>query len=184
MSLLAVAFAVTIRVYDIYGLPPEQRHDALAVAADALQRAGVEAIWVDCAQGQAAAACRQPMGPGELLLRVQKYPAEGIHTLGEAVVHDDPAGNVVATVYASAVAERARRIGLELTVLIGRVAAHEIGHLLIGTRAHSGDGLMRAAWDVGRIRPSDWQFSSADAAAIRARFLARDADLIAAAPAR
>jgi hypothetical protein len=149
MSLLAVAFAVTIRVYDVYGLPPDQRLEALAVAGDALQKAGVEAIWVDCAPG-----------------------------------HEDPARNVVATVYAAAAAERARRIGLELTVLIGRVAAHEIGHLLIGTRAHSRDGLMRAAWDVGRIRPSDWQFSASDAASIRRRFVERHADLVAAAPAR
>jgi hypothetical protein len=80
--------------------------------------------------------------------------------------------------------ERARRIGLDLPLLIGRVAAHEIGHLLIGTRTHSRDGLMRAAWDVGRIRPSDWQFTASDAAAIRARFLAAHADLIAAGGAR
>jgi hypothetical protein len=184
MSLLAVAFAVTIRVYDVYGLAPAQRQEALAVAAEALQRASVEAIFVDCAPGKAAAACLQPLAPGELILRVQKHPAYGVHTLGEAVVHDDPAGNVVATVYAAAVAERARRIGLELTVLVGRVAAHEIGHLLIGTRTHSRDGLMRAAWDVGRIRPSDWQFSASDAAAIRRRFLERPVDLIAAVPAR
>jgi hypothetical protein len=184
MSLLAVAFAVTIRVYDVYGLPPDQRQAALAVAADALNRAGVEAIWVDCGPKTAAAACREPLAGGELMLRVQRHPADGIHVLGDAVVHDDPALNIVATVYAAAVAERARRNGLDLTTLVGRVAAHEIGHLLIGTSRHSDDGLMRAGWDVARPRPADWQFTAADAAAIRRYFLRQHDSLIAAAPAR
>lgn len=31
--------------------------------------------------------------------------------------------------------------------VLGHVMAHEIGHLLLPTRAHSRDGLMRASWD-------------------------------------
>ena len=48
MSMLAAALVVTIRVYDLYGLSPATRQEALAVAAAALAHAGVEAIIVDC----------------------------------------------------------------------------------------------------------------------------------------
>ena len=43
MSMLAAALMVTIRVYDVYGLSPETRQEALALAAETLAHAGVQA---------------------------------------------------------------------------------------------------------------------------------------------
>jgi hypothetical protein len=174
MSALLAALAVTIRVYDVYGLPPAQRQEALAVAAATLEDAGVQAAIVDCTPPRPAAACLAPLGPGELLLRLGRHPREGHDVLGEAVVHPDPEQCTLATVYAAAVAERARRIGVPVTSLVGRVAAHEIGHLLLGSPAHARDGLMRGAWDVQRRQPADWRFTREDAAAIRTRLTRRE----------
>ena len=33
-----------------------------------------------------------------------------------------------------------------MPALLGRVMAHEIGHILLGTHAHSRTGIMRAVW--------------------------------------
>ena len=89
--------------------------------------------------------------------------------LGEAVVRGESGPNTIATVYAAAIAERARRDGTSLATLVGRVSAHEIGHLLLGTNAHAAHGLMQASWDVKRIDRGDWDFTVEDAATIRRR---------------
>ena len=89
--------------------------------------------------------------------------------LGEAIVRGDSGPNTVATVYAAAIAERSRRDGTPLATLIGRVSAHEIGHLLLGTNVHAAHGLMQSSWDVQRIARGDWDFTIEDAATIRRR---------------
>jgi len=51
--------------------------------------------------------------------------------------------------------------------------AHEIGHQLLGSNDHSARGLMRETWtadELTRNRPEDWQFSSAQRAALHARW--------------
>jgi hypothetical protein len=174
MSLLAAALTVTIRVYDIYGLPPETRHDALALAAEALQRAGIQAVIVDCNTRPALAACAVGVGEGELVLRIHRHPKDGAHVLGEAIVRES-GPSTVATVYAAAIAERARRSGGDLAAVVGRVAAHEIGHLLLGSNRHAPHGLMRPSWNLARRQRADWEFSREDAAVIRARLHQRDA---------
>jgi hypothetical protein len=171
---LAVELAVTVRVYDIYGLPPETRQEALALAAEALERAGIQAIIVDCNSRPAASACAVGLGPGELVLRIHRHPKDGIHVLGDAIVRES-GPSTIATVYAAAIAERARRTGGRLATLVGRVAAHELGHLLLGSNAHAEHGLMRPAWDLSRLDRGDWAFTLEDAAAIRSRLQQRDA---------
>lgn len=174
MSAFLAALAVTIRVYDVYGLPPEQRQEAMAVAIATLEAAGVQAAMLDCSPRRPAAICLTPPAPGDLILRFGRHPRDGDGVLGEAVVHPDPEQCTLATVYTAAVADRARRLGVPVGTLVGRVAAHEIGHLLLGSSAHTRDGLMRGAWDVGRRQAADWRFSREDAAAIRLRLTRRD----------
>jgi hypothetical protein len=36
--------------------------------------------------------------------------------------------------------------GTDIATLLGHVAAHEIGHLLLGTNSHSAAGIMHAHW--------------------------------------
>ena len=174
---LAVDLTVSVRVYDIYGLPPETRQEALTLAAAALEGAGVHAVMVDCTVKPALAACAAGLGDGELVLRIHRHPKDGIHVLGDAIVRES-GPSTVATVYAAAIAERARRTGGRLAALVGRVAAHEIGHLLLGSNAHAGHGLMRPAWDLSRLDRGDWAFTVEDAAAIRQRLQQRDASAL------
>ena len=101
--------------------------------------------------------------------------------LGEAIVRGDAGPNTIATVYAAAIAERSRRDGTPLATLIGRVSAHEIGHLLLGANNHSLHGLMRPKWDVTRAGADDWLFSRVDADTIRHNLAVRAATRSAAA---
>ena len=175
MSMLVAALVVTIRVYDLYGLSPDLRQEALALAARTLAHAGVQAIIVDCSSRLAATPCKTGLADGELILRIHRYPKDGAHVLGEAIVRGASGPNTVATVYAAAIAERARRDGTSLATIVGRVSAHEIGHLLLGTNAHATHGLMRPSWELQRIDRGDWDFTVEDAAAIRGRLQPHEA---------
>jgi hypothetical protein len=171
MSLLATAATVlvlTIRVYDVSRMPIEEREQGLRVAAEALAEAGVEASWLDCTGEVPAAPCQKVPGEGELILRVQREPHRRPHVLGTAIVQDD-GPNVIATVYNEAITMRANRTGIPKSTILGRVAAHEIGHLLLGKNSHSPHGLMRPTWDIKRPHLSEWRFSREDAATIRGR---------------
>lgn len=63
---------------------------------------------------------------------------------------------------------------LDVSALLGRAIAHEIGHLLLGTADHPTGGLMRALWSQDELRglkPSHWRFSSGEAARMLSRIV-------------
>jgi hypothetical protein len=82
-----------------------------------------------------------------------------------------------------------KRSRVNLGSLLGDVAAHEIGHLLLGTNSHAANGIMRERWEseeLGSIGTGALSFSEAESrqmknklAAWRSR--ARDASHIVAA---
>jgi len=178
MSMLAAAataLTITVRVYDLYGVPPDQRAKALALAGETLAKANVSATWIDCSRdehGVAPPPCLAALKNGELVLRFQRRTERGDHILGTAIVQDD-GPSVLASVYAGSVAERSARTGVPMATILGRVTAHEIGHLLIGTNAHAPSGLMQASWNLRLPHADAWHFTRNDAAKIRSRLLAR-----------
>jgi hypothetical protein len=178
MSMLAAAAAVltiTVRVYDLYGLGADQRAKALALAGETLANANVATTWVDCTRGdrpELPPVCLETLKDGEIVLHFQPRTPRGSHILGTAVVQDG-GPNVVASVYAETVAERSLKTGVPQSIILGRVAAHEIGHLLLGANSHTASGLMRAKWDLKVAYPSLWQFTPEDAARIRQQRQAR-----------
>jgi len=58
----------------------------------------------------------------------------------------------VAFVFFDRVAEFSSTQQMAPALVLGTVAAHEIGHLLLENRGHSSEGLMRASWTA-----ADWQ---------------------------
>lgn len=181
MSMLAAAAAaltITVRVYDLYGLPHEEKAKALALAAATLAEANVTANWIDCsrdAQGVAPAACLAVLKRGELVLRIMDRTKRGPKILGTAIVQNDEDGpNVIASVYAASMAERSVKSGVPLVTIMGRVTAHEIGHLLLGTNSHAKSGIMRAEWNMKEVHAVDWRFTAAEAVKIRSRMIARE----------
>ena len=182
LAAAAAVLTITVRVYDFYGLSPEQHTKALAVAAETLAQANVAVTWIDCRRvdGVAPPACLARLQEGEMVLRFQDRTQRGDHILGTAIVQEN-GPNVLASVYTESVAERSVKINVPLWRILGRVTAHELGHLLLGTNSHTPNGLMKARWDLRRPQPSEWQFTSEDAAKVRRRYLARQDSLVAAA---
>jgi hypothetical protein len=81
-----------------------------------------------------------------------------------------------ATEFADRVATLAATLETDASVVLGRAVAHEVGHLLMGTQAHSASGLMRATCSNETIlanRVDDWGFSAQEASDMRAAADAR-----------
>jgi hypothetical protein len=160
---------ITVRVYQTAGLSSTLEQRALTEAETVLRTALVDVRWEKCAGLNPSPACDVPPGPSELLLRVVREENPGQDTiLGSAVVVRG-SGGVLATVYADQVARLAREAQSDVAVLLGRVAAHELGHLRMNTTAHARHGLMRANWtpcEVRRDVAADWSFTAGDRAAM------------------
>lgn len=162
---------VTVRVYNASGLDTPALRQALTAAEPSLASADVDVSWVLC---QGPTRCANPLRAGELTVRMVRAPHAGFRgtlPLGDALI--DPAvGGVLATIYVDRVEWLARHARASVPLLLGRAIAHELGHLLLASRAHRKYGLMRAEWsleEVSRGRTGDWTFTRDDARAIHAR---------------
>ena len=90
--------------------------------------------------------------------------------LGYSLIDTATRSGALATIYVDRVAWLADAAGVDTRMLLGRAIAHELGHLLLGTNAHSETGLMRAVWSCDALRRNaalDWRFAPADTSAMR-----------------
>jgi hypothetical protein len=170
--------ALTVRVYESVGLSASMERRALAEAEIVLRSALVDVRWEPCSRVAPSEACSVPPTPGERLLSVREgagCPDVSV-TLGEALVIRDK-GGMLATVFFDCVVWLATATRTDVAVLLGRVAAHELGHLMMHSTAHPRHGLMRPRWtrdEVRRNRSTDWEFTAEDVEAMRLRACALD----------
>ena len=162
---------ITVRVYETAGLPSALEQRAFAEAGALLRAAFVDVRWLECTGANHAPACDVPLGPSEFVLVIRKGGECPVISaaLGKALV-PHRGGGVLATVYFGQVACLAMTTNADVAVLLGRVTAHELGHLMMQNPKHSPRGLMRERWtphEVRRNHASDWAFTAADAAAMR-----------------
>jgi hypothetical protein len=169
---------ITVRIYDATELGQSDMRIALRVAATTLASAEVHVTWYECPASTAGSAgrCDAPLGTRELAIRIVRSPAriDDLRTtaLGDAFVDTRAGQGVLATLYADRVQRLADAAGTDAATLLGRALAHELGHLLVATNAHSTFGLMRAVWSRDEIRRSsqfDWAFTKLDVDRIQRR---------------
>lgn len=166
---------ITVRVYQAAGLESAFEQRVLAEAERVLGAALVDVRWRSCdGRGhEPSVACGPAQSSAELSLRLLRGIARGSSTatrLGEALVDRRAGAAVLATVYVNRVERMARAARIDAAVLLGRVAAHELGHLLMRTAGHAHGGLMRPSWtsdEVRRNRAGDWLFTAGDVAVMR-----------------
>jgi hypothetical protein len=166
-----------VRVYDAVGLPADDRNRALEAAAELLGTVFVAVTWRHCpAEGQEF--CQSELAPGERVVRILNSSGSPMSwedkPLGSAVVDVEAAASVLATAYLNRTATQASRCGVDPHLLLGRVVAHELRHVLSAEPGHSAVGLMRELWTCEELRanrPEDWSFLASDRSAIRKTFV-------------
>lgn len=121
------------------------RHDLARVQTeveDIFGEAGVAIAWVDT---------YEPGSISIMLLRITRDSQEHASgcALGLAL-----AASSRAYVFVNRIVTATSSRPVDLPVVIGRVVAHETGHILMPQRPHSPSGIMRADLDAGYTNPS------------------------------
>ncbi len=172
-ALVVVNLQLVVRIYDSVGVSSADLDRARASAGAILASAGIEPIWRPCH----VSPCTGPVKPHEITIRVVRSgPLSEKGSLGFSVIDVPRHAGSLGTVYEDRVRDLAAQAGVDDGELLGRAMAHEIGHMLIGTSAHSQLGLMRPVWASSELRrglPLDWMFSRKEGSELRRRLMAR-----------
>lgn len=147
--------AVIVRAYDYASLPKPTLAGAKKEASLILRREGLETEWLECSVsgGDGPTRCLQPLGPTEITLRILPDRSKALLPLaadvfGFAVVPEDGSRGVDVGVFRDG-SDRLAPVGaISQSQILGHVIAHEIGHLLLGSQAHSVSGIMRPHWST------------------------------------
>jgi len=173
---------VGVRLFNNFGVAATALASALEDAHDIFLQADVAMTWRDCSWQQQPLpnACRDVPAANEVLLRLVASPAPPASidrvSLGTSLVDLEGAHGMLATVFPDRVSLVARVAGVAEAPVLGRVIAHEIGHLLLGVGTHGERGLMRGFWSRRSLQygaPADWRFSASESASMRSGLLAR-----------
>ena len=124
---------------------PEVMDRALDEVARIYAEAGLTVRWIDTAH-LAEAAEQRGRGPQfsvHIVMNALGYGRAGSQVMGVAL---RTPGGAKAQVFLKQVQDFARLFRVDLSTMLAHVIAHEVGHLLLGTR-HSPTGLMQAGWD-------------------------------------
>ena len=167
---------VVVRTFNYAHVPAEQLASARSTATTILARAGISLHWIDCwvPKSESGAACTEPLGErGDLLLRLVDIASQtsgGVVALGTSMLDVEQGAGVLMTVDAVPIRAIAEKTPTDVSTLMGRAIAHEIGHLLLGSSRHATGGLMRALWsheELKGLKPAYWQFTADEAAKMR-----------------
>jgi len=169
------AAALTVRLYNTAGIPAIELAAARQTAESILLDAGLSVAIRHCGRAGAPAdasidACDGSLQPSEVVVRVIHGPAftAAPHSdaYGVAYVVNKTDRGWLATVFADRIARAAARTDVDHGTLLGRVMAHEVGHLLLGSGYHAEAGVMRGDWPDALLdhATNEWRFSVLESA--------------------
>ena len=104
--------------------------------------------WIDCHRPANASVCAMAE-PDRLFLTIVTEDNRQIvdeDVLGRSVPRDGVTHGVYARVFYRHIQAKAEQERVNPAQLLGLAVAHEFGHLLLGPKAHSADGIRRANW--------------------------------------
>jgi hypothetical protein len=180
---------LTVRIYDHAGLPAAALAKAEANATHVFGAIGIAPGWLHCRPGQVdLAACEQRPAPTDVFVMVMPHGthhAGSSHVLGRAILSDVGRGSHVYVFHDRVQALAAEYQQVDGAAILGHVLAHEIGHLLLGSNAHSSGGIMAARWfgkELRKVAKGELLFSTPEHARIHAELVARMSDEAAPSP--
>jgi hypothetical protein len=167
--------ALQVQVYDYTGLSPAALHEFIARTGEILASSGALAEVDACAKG--AAICESHTGSSrQVVIRVvsgtvRKMKNASPESLGVSIAGHD--GGTYATVFVEPTKDAAAEANLPWVIVLAYAAAHEVGHLVLGNRAHSPRGLMKAYWNADDFREmaqNDLHFSTEQMRELTSRY--------------
>jgi hypothetical protein len=126
-------------------------------AGQIFRDAGIEIVWVDCSSGSvhSEGECRVVPGSNQFVLHIVPTGKTSTDSVfGLAFLGEGGAGKYC-DVFFNRMEQAHRETGVTLSQLLGTVAAHELGHLLLGSHSHSHVGIMTPIWAHETLRQMD-----------------------------
>jgi hypothetical protein len=149
-SVMAQTPELNIRVYGFQGLSLEALPEAYTEAERLLSPSAIRLKWIDCTSPALSLECSSPQLPADLTVRIVAgaLPPASARALGLAAWSGDLAAAFIFYDRVAALRTSTRFV----PTILGRVMAHEITHLLLGSESHSEIGLMRGQWSADDLR--------------------------------
>jgi hypothetical protein len=148
---------IAVWVYNYAHVPKRDLGWGEEVVARVFGQVGITPDWVDCPTSSAEVSshptCQERMRPQELALVVlpsfSGMRLDSDHAIGFSQVSLNGSSSHYAYVSYERVEAAARRGPALAYQILGYVAAHELGHVLLASRTHSSSGIMRARLEEG-----------------------------------
>lgn len=176
---------ITIWVYNYAQVSAHTLNQGKTEVARLFHGVGVNINWLECPisleQVQRNSVCQQRMLPSELALEIlptfSAPTGPGVdNRLGYSQTFSDGQHGHYAYLSYEQVENLVSGQDWSVSEILACVAAHEIGHLLLRSNAHSPNGIMRAQWNRRDLEDSaqgQLQFTPEQAQVIRAEVDAR-----------
>jgi hypothetical protein len=146
--------SVAISVFNDSAISSEILKQAEMVSSQVFEESGIHVDWVNCSPADEApsrkVACRQAI-PQHLQLRIVRRSLNLKDSiLGISYLLSDGTG-CQADIFYEGIEKLHHETSVDPAIILGHVAAHEIGHLLLGSNSHSPWGIMRAHWNMEEL---------------------------------
>jgi hypothetical protein len=145
---------ITVLVHDTARISPSVLNRAELETARIFRAAGIEIVWVNCS-GESTNVddeCRHAPGANQFLLHIVPTGKTSTDSVfGLAFLGEDGSGSYC-DVFFDRIEEATRALDTNVSQLLGTVAAHELGHLLLGSHGHSRWGIMEPTWKEESLR--------------------------------
>jgi hypothetical protein len=172
---------IRIRIYNYARISNDVLAEAKSSVTNIFLQVHVETQWLACRLSMADTSnvsCQQPFGPTDLVLRIlPRLKGNFRHSsAGFSVCAQDSEPGFIANLSYERTLAAALSSQVPIGLVLGHVAAHEIGHLLLGTGSHSPAGIMQANWkpeDLRRASQGLLSFSAQQAELIQSALKSR-----------
>lgn len=141
---------LSVRIYSFSGMSEWMLTGAETEAKRMLNSVSLKLRWVDCTSSVMDSECFVKPQYTDLIVRIlpKALPGVSISALGITDYSDNEAASFV---FYDRIAALRTHTNL-VPSMLGRVMAHEIGHLLLRGQKHSDVGLMRPQWSSDDLR--------------------------------
>ncbi len=164
----ANGLTLSVQIYNWAKVSRATLQKGQAVAGAIFKAAGIELRWIECpCEASEEMTLSLRIIPKLFGSTTSKFRSDH---LGFAAVDEE--GGELATVFYDRIESLGK--GGDLASLLGLATAHELGHLLLGSKAHTDEGIMRPNWtrkDLHRDRQNLFLFTSEQAERIRTKGL-------------
>jgi hypothetical protein len=165
----AAAPEITVLVHHRAKLARQVLRHAEAEASRIFSAAGVKLRWVDCSDGEV---CRHQPRANEFVLNIVPDGKTASDLVYGVAFLDSAGEGKYSDVFFRRIEAASAIGGKNVSRFLGTVAAHELGHLLLGSHAHTHDGIMSAVWKepvLRRMEMGALLFTSQESVAMRIR---------------